>query len=53
MNIKQELQQLNNKLDKSSSKLVAAKKRGDQVIVLQFKSEIESIKKQIAGRRAG
>jgi ribosome-associated protein len=51
MNIKQELQQLNNKLDKSSSKLVAAKKRGDQVIVLQFKAEIESLKKEIAGKK--
>jgi hypothetical protein len=41
MNIKQELQHLNSKLDKSSRKLAAAKKRGDQVIVLQFKAEIE------------
>ena len=38
MNIKQELQQLNNKLDKSSRKLAAAKKRGDHVIVLQFEA---------------
>jgi ribosome-associated protein len=48
MNIKQELQQLNNKLDKSSRKLAAAKKRGDHVIELQFQAEIESLTKTIA-----
>lgn len=48
MNTKQELQQLNSKLDKSSRKLVAAKKRGDQVIVLQFQAEIKSLTKEIA-----
>ena len=51
MNIKQELQHLNNKLDKSSSKLAAAKKRGDQAIVLKFKAEIESLNKEIAKKK--
>ena len=51
MNIKQELQQLNNKLDKSNRKLAAAKKRGDQEIVLQFQAEIESLTKAIASAK--
>jgi ribosome-associated protein len=51
MNIKQELQHLNSKLDKSSRKLAAAKKRGDQVIVLQFKAEIELLTKEIASAK--
>ncbi len=48
MNIKQELQNLNNKLEKSTRKLAAAKIRGDQPIVLQFQTEIESLTKAIA-----
>ena len=51
MNIKQELQNLNNKLDKSSRKLAAAKKREDQAIVLQFEAEIESLTKAITSAK--
>lgn len=51
MNIKQELQRLNNKLDKSNRKLAAAKQRGDQAIVLQFQAEIELLTKGIASAK--
>jgi len=51
MNIKQELQQLNNKLDKSSRKLAAAKNRGDQEMVLKFQTEIEALTKAIASAK--
>jgi len=51
MNIKQELQNLNNKLDKSSRKLAAAKKRDDQAIVLQSQTEIEALTKAIASAK--
>lgn len=47
MNLKQELQQLNDKLDKFRRKLAAAEQRGDVVIVAQFKREIEAVTKQI------
>lgn len=48
MNIKQELQNLNNRLDKANSKLAAAKQRGDHAIALQFQTEIDSLNKAIA-----
>jgi ribosome-associated protein len=51
MNIKQELQRLTSKLDKSSRKLAAAKKRGDKMIVLQFQVEIEALTKAIASAK--
>jgi len=51
MNIKQELQNLNNKLDKSSRKLAAAKKRDDQAIVLQSQTEIEALTKAITSAK--
>ncbi|PCJ90543.1 MAG: hypothetical protein COA46_10265 [Porticoccaceae bacterium] len=51
MNIKQELQHLNSKLDNSSRKLAAAKKRGDKAIVLQFEAEIESLTKTRASAK--
>lgn len=47
MNTKQELQKLKSKLDKASHKLDAAKKRGDQVMMLKFKAEMKSLTKQI------
>ncbi|WP_394204056.1 YibL family ribosome-associated protein [Shewanella waksmanii] len=48
MNLKQELQQLNDKLDKFRRKLDAAEKRGDQGVILQFKQEIAALTKRIA-----
>lgn len=51
MNIKQELQNLNNKLEKSNRKLTAAKNRGDHPVVLQFEAEIESLIKAIANAK--
>jgi ribosome-associated protein len=51
MNIKQELQRLNSKLDKSNRKLAAAKKRGDKAIVLQSEAEIESLTKAVASAK--
>ncbi|ASJ96368.1 MULTISPECIES: YibL family ribosome-associated protein [Shewanella] len=47
MNLKQELQQLNDRLDKYRRKLDAAEKRGDQAVILQFKQEINAVTKQI------
>ena len=52
MNIKQELQRLKNKLEKSSRKLAAAQARGDKVIVLQFKVEIKALTKAIASAKS-
>lgn len=51
MTIKQELQRLTSKLDKSSRKLAAAKERGDRAIVLQFQVEIEALTKAIANAK--
>jgi ribosome-associated protein len=48
MNIKQKLQDLTNRLDKSSRKLEAAKLRGDPGIMFQAKAEIKKLKKAIA-----
>lgn len=48
MNLKQELQQLNDKLDKFRRKLAAAEQRGDAVIIAQFKREMAAVTKQIA-----
>ncbi|GAL03110.1 YibL family ribosome-associated protein [Photobacterium aphoticum] len=47
MNLKQELQQLNNRLDKLRRKLAGAKDRGDQAIAGQAMQEIETITKKI------
>ncbi|ABV87937.1 YibL family ribosome-associated protein [Shewanella pealeana] len=48
MNLKQELQTLNDKLDKFRRKLAAAEKRADPTIVMQFKKEIAAITKRIS-----
>jgi ribosome-associated protein len=48
MNLKQELQQLNDKLDKFRRKLAAAEQRGDDTIIAQFKREIAAVTKQIS-----
>ncbi|MGF1686801.1 YibL family ribosome-associated protein [Photobacterium japonica] len=47
MNLKQELQQLNNRLDKLRRKLAGAKERGDRAIAGQATQEIEAITKKI------
>ncbi len=52
MNLKQELQQLNDRLDKFRRKLAAAENRGDQAIVQQFKREIAAVTKRIAAIKA-
>lgn len=48
MNLKQELQELNDKLDKFRRKLAAAEQRGDTTIIMQFKREIATVTKRIA-----
>lgn len=47
MNLKQELQQLHDKLDKFRRKLAAAEQRGDTAIIMQFKREIAAATKRI------
>jgi ribosome-associated protein len=47
MNLKQELQDLNDKLEKFRRKLAAAEQRGDAAIILQFKKEITTVSKRI------
>ena len=47
MNLNQELQELNNKLEKFRRKLSAAEERSDTTVVLQFKKEIEALTKRI------
>lgn len=48
MNLKQELQTLNDKLDKFRRKLAAAEKRDDPGVIIQFKREIATLTKRIA-----
>ncbi|MCL1115212.1 MULTISPECIES: YibL family ribosome-associated protein [Shewanella] len=48
MNLKQELQTLNDKLDKFRRKLAAAEQRGDATVIMQFKKEIATVTKRIA-----
>lgn len=47
MNLSQELQNLNNRLDKCQRKLAAAKIRRDDAIALQFLKEIGELKHKI------
>lgn len=47
MNLKQELQDLSNKLEKSRRKLAAAEQRGDRAVILQFKQEVNAVTKRI------
>ncbi|PSW20131.1 hypothetical protein C9I98_08715 [Photobacterium sanctipauli] len=49
MNLNQELQLANNRLDKLRRKLAGALDRGDQAIAGQAKQEIEDINKKIHG----
>lgn len=47
MNLKQELQQLNNRLDQCQRKLAAAEERNDTAIIAQFRTEITNTKRKI------
>lgn len=49
--LQQELQNLNNKLDKLKHKLAAAEKRNDKVMVYKFQNEINAIQKSIASAK--
>ncbi|GGQ20988.1 YibL family ribosome-associated protein [Shewanella litoralis] len=51
MNLKQELQTLNDKLDKFRRKLAAAEQRGDATVIMQFKKEIATVTKRIASTK--
>ncbi|GAL28155.1 hypothetical protein JCM19239_3391 [Vibrio variabilis] len=48
MSMKQELQKLNNRLDKCKHKLDGAKSRGDNELISRFTDEIDKITKKIA-----
>ncbi|MCL1044359.1 YibL family ribosome-associated protein [Shewanella sp. 1_MG-2023] len=48
MNLKEELQALNDKAEKFRRKLAAAEAREDKVIIMQFKKEIATVTKRIA-----
>ncbi|WNJ95212.1 YibL family ribosome-associated protein [Vibrio ruber] len=47
MSLKEQSQQLNNRLDKCKHKLEAAKSRGDNEMITQFTDEIDALDKQI------
>ncbi|EAS65940.1 hypothetical protein C0W92_00715 [Photobacterium angustum] len=46
MNLNQELQNLNNRMDKCQRKLAAAIQRDDKVIIKQFKDELTKLNKK-------
>lgn len=48
MSQQNELQQLNNRLDKCRHKLEAAQKRADKAMIYQFELEISQISKKVA-----
>ncbi len=48
MNLNQDIQQLNNKIDLYRRKLEAAKLRDDQKSVLQFKKELSTLSRKVA-----
>lgn len=48
MKVNQQLQTLNNRLDKARHKLAGARERGDKAMELQFGRDIEAAEKQIA-----
>lgn len=52
MNLKLELQELNDKAEKFRRKLAAAELRADPVVVTQFKKEIAALTKRIASIKA-
>ncbi|MCF7353040.1 YibL family ribosome-associated protein [Vibrio sp. CK2-1] len=48
MSQQNELQQLNNRLDKCRHKLEAAQKRADKAMIYQFETEINQLSKKVA-----
>lgn len=48
MSMKNEIQQLNNRLDTCRHKLEAAKARGDQAMISKFTDEVEQLTKKMA-----
>ena len=48
MNLAKELQDLNNRLDKSRRKLLAAEQRSDSAMIAQFKAEVDAVSGKIA-----
>lgn len=48
MSMKNEIQQLNNRLDTCRHKLEAAKARGDQAMISKFTDEVEQLTKKVA-----
>ncbi|MFC5079432.1 hypothetical protein VTH8203_02105 [Vibrio thalassae] len=48
MSMKQELQKLNNRLDKCKHKLAGAKSRGDNELISRFTDEIDKLTKKVA-----
>lgn len=48
MNLKKEVQDINNKLEQSRRKLTAAIQRGDDPIIDQFNKQIAALEKQLA-----
>ena len=47
MSIKNEIQQLNNRLDTCNRKLNTAKARGDQAMISKFTDEVEQLNKKL------
>ena len=52
MNLKQELQNLNNRLDKYRSKLASAERRDDKEVIAQATRSVEKITKKITNVKA-
>ncbi|MGR5175638.1 YibL family ribosome-associated protein [Vibrio parahaemolyticus] len=48
MSMKQEIQKLNNRLDKCQHKLNSAKSRGDNELISRFTDEIEKLSKKVS-----
>lgn len=51
MSLKQELQQLHNRLDSAQRKLDAAKGRGDQPMITKFTDEVDALSKKVNSLR--
>lgn len=51
MSLKQELQQLHNRLDNAQRKLDAAKGRGDQSMITKFTDDVDALSKKVNSLR--
>ncbi|MBA5761240.1 YibL family ribosome-associated protein [Vibrio sp. 404] len=51
MSLKQELQQLHNRLDSAQRKLDAAKARGDQSMITKFTDDVDTLSKKVNSLR--